>query len=160
MLGCVWRKGSVPWALMPFLFLLFLLPLSASPDDPILILPRMAVDNVRLAVSPDGTLLAVPGTMGSVMVFNVDSGQPVKTLTGLGGGWRDVAFTPDGQYLLGVSESSSQLRARVWRTSNWSLYAEVSASLPHWLRSVAISPDAWWLVVGGWNYLQNHPDTA
>ena len=92
--------------------------------------------------------------MGSLLVFNPNDGSVVKVLTGLTGGWRDVAFTPDGQYLLGASEASSRLTAIVWRTSNWSRYQEIRASLPHWLRAVALSPDARWLATGGWNYLQ------
>lgn len=126
---------------------------SAAPEDPILVLPRFTPDQVRPVLSPDGSLLAVSGTMGTVMVFDANSGRLVKVLTGLSGGWRVVAFTHNGQYLLGVSEAGG-LRARVWRTSNWSLYREMSASVPPWLRAVAISPDARWLAVGGWNYLQ------
>ena len=132
----------------------FYLPLRASPNDPILLFPRLLPDQVKPAVSPDGSLMAVPGTMGSVLVFNTNDGSVVKVLPGLTGGWRDVAFTPDGQYLLGASEASSRLTAIVWRTSNWSRHREIRASLPHWLRAVAPSPDARWLAVGGWNYLQ------
>ncbi len=129
-------------------------PVAASPSDPVLVLPRFHDEYVRPVISPDGSLLAVPATMGAVLVFHPDTGEVVRTLTGLTGGWRDVAFTPDGQYLLGAMETSSRVSARIWRTSNWSLYREVTASLPHWLRAVAISPDARWLAVGGWNYLK------
>ncbi len=133
---------------------LFLSVLSASPNDPVLILPRFLPDTIRPTVSRDGSLLAVPAGMGTVMVFNPDSGQVVRALRGLTGGWREVAFTPDGNYLLGVSETSSRLTAKLWRTSNWSVYRELSTPLPHWLRAVAISPDARLLAVGGWNYLK------
>jgi WD40 repeat protein len=88
------------------------------------------------------------------MVFDANTGKLSRVLTGLSSGWRAAAFTRDGQYLLGVSESGTRLHARVWRTSNWSLYRQINAQLPHWLRAVAISPDARWLAVGGWNYLQ------
>lgn len=136
--------------------LLVLLPLAlcAAPEDPVLLLPRLVPDQVRPVLSPNGNLLAVSGTMGSVMLFDAQTGNLVRVLHGLGGGWRAVAFTRDGQYLLAVSEAGLQLQARVWRTSNWSLYRQVTAGLPHWLRAVAISPDARWLAVGGWNYLQ------
>ncbi len=140
--------------LLSLLLGLFPLALLSAPEDPILLLPRLVPGQVRPVVSPDGNLLAVSGTMGSVMLFDAQTGNLVRVLNGLGGGWRAVAFTRDGQYLLGVSESGSRLQARVWRTSNWSLYRQVTAQLPHWLRAVAISPDARWLAVGGWNYLQ------
>ena len=133
------------------------LPLHASPNDPILIFPRLLPDQVKPAVSLDGSLMAVPGTMGSVLVFNTNDGSVVKALPGLTGGWRDVAFTPDGQHLFSVSASGAwenNLTAIVWRTSNWSRYRQIQANLPDRLRAVAISPDARWLVVGGWNYLQ------
>lgn len=151
------RRGAVSLALAPFLFFLSLLPLSASPEDPILVLPRMSEGQVKPAVSPDGARLAVPGLMGTVMLFDNNTGQIEKTLTGLkGGGWRDVAFTPDGAYLMSAAEAgSSGMHVKVWRTSIWTVHAEIFvASLPHWLRSIAISPDARWLAAGGWNFLK------
>lgn len=147
-----WRKAAS--AVLFLLACLVPLALSAAPEDPILMIPRLVPDQVRPVLSPNGSLLAVPGTMGTVIVFDASSGQIVKVLAGLDGGWRAVAFTRDGQYLLGVSEADNNLRARVWRTSNWSLYREMAAQLPHWLRAVAISPDARWLAAGGWYYLQ------
>lgn len=147
------RRAKTAISVLCLLFCLLPLSVFAAPEDPVLVLPRLAPDQVRPVLSPDGSLLAVSGTMGSVMVFDANSGEVVKILTGLSGGWRAVAFTHNGQYLLGVSDAGG-LRARVWRTSNWSLYREITARLPHWLRAVTISPDARWLAVGGWNYLQ------
>lgn len=147
-----WRTAA--GIVMSILTCLLPLALSAAPEDPVMVLPRIVPEQVRPVLSPDGSLLAVPGTMGSVMVFDASTGRLVKVLTGLSGGWRAVAYTRDGQYLMGVSETGSNLRARVWRVSTWSLHREISARLPHWLRAAAISPDARWLAVGGWNYLQ------
>ena len=155
---CCLRRGVL--TLLAFLLVgvgTLSLPLHASSNDPILVLPRLAPDHVKPSVSPDGSLMAVPGAMGSVLVFNTNDGSVEKVLTGLTGGWRDVAFTPDGQYLVSVSAAGgweNNLTAIVWRTSNWSRHRRMQASLPDRLRSIAISPDARWLAVGGWNYLQ------
>gem|GEM_PF-1058139 len=158
-MNCVYLRRGLGLLLMVTLAFAgaFYLPLRASPNDPILLFPRLLPDQVKPAVSPDGSLMAVPGTMGSVLVFNTNDGSVVKALPGLTGGWRDVAFTPDGQYLFSVSAGGgweNNLTAIVWRTSNWSRYRQIQANLPDRLRAVAISPDARWLAVGGWNYLQ------
>jgi WD40 repeat protein len=48
-----------------------------------------------LALAPDGTLIAVAGTLGTVAVLNTRRGETVATLTGHTGAVRAVAFTPD-----------------------------------------------------------------
>jgi WD40 repeat protein len=52
-----------------------------------------------LAVSPDGKQLATAGFDGAVRLWNADTGQEVRTLSGHTGPVYAVAFTSDGQSL-------------------------------------------------------------
>ncbi|GIV19282.1 MAG: hypothetical protein KatS3mg023_1033 [Armatimonadota bacterium] len=145
-----WRRTAS--ALFCVLSCLLPLTLFAAPEDPVMVFPRLTPEQVRPVLSPDGSLLAVPGTMGSVLVFNANTGELVRVLTGLGGGSRGVVFSRDGQYLLSVSHSSWQLRVRVWRTSTWVLYKEAVFDDTWAPQSLALSPDNRWLAVGAWGH--------
>ncbi len=147
-LSVTWARGAkATGSVLCLLFCLFPLALFAAPEDPILVLPRFVPDQVRPVLSPDGSLLAVSGTMGSVMIFDANSGQLQKVLTGLGGGDRSVAFSPDGQFLVGVSYSSWVTRVRVWRVSGWSLHKELVTD-DAWVYCAALSPDSQSLALG------------
>lgn len=82
-------KASAARTLLAFLLLFFVVPLSASPDDPILILPRMAPDNVHLAVFPDGARLFAGG--GSGGLFSVPDGTKLWDKPA-----SEAMFAPDG----------------------------------------------------------------
>jgi WD40 repeat protein len=66
-----------------------------------------------MAVSPDGTRLAVPSG-NEVRVFDVDSGRVAQTLRGHSGTVSTVAFTPDGSRLLSGSYDTT---VRLWDTA-------------------------------------------
>lgn len=99
-----------------------------------------------VALSPDGKLLAV-GTLGSqVVLFDIGSGEQVRTMTGdkrFGGGF-DLTFTADGRWLVttGVSigRPAPDPFVRVWDVASG---AQVT-SLPGPRGDV--SPKGRWLV--------------
>ena len=61
--------------------------------------PEMAV--VSAAVSPDLTLLATGGALDkTITLWNVETGKPIRVMTGHTGEVYDLAFSPDGKHLV------------------------------------------------------------
>ncbi|HOF86903.1 MAG TPA: hypothetical protein PLZ36_02205, partial [Armatimonadota bacterium] len=56
-----------------------------------------------LALSPDGALIAVGNNAGATKLFSTTTGADVRAMAGtFAGTVNDLAFTPDGAYLIGV----------------------------------------------------------
>lgn len=64
-----------------------------------------------VAFSPDGTLLASGADDMSIILWDVKSGRPVRTLAGHKHGVRSLAFTPDGKKL---ASGSADTTVRLW----------------------------------------------
>jgi len=98
-----------------------------------------------LAYSPDGSLLAV-GTYGSVTIWNLATGQPVKMLTNVLGSVNDIRFRPDGKWLA-VSGGQPAARGdiRIYQVSDWKLLATLGGYTDV-VASMAFSPDGTQLV--------------
>lgn len=64
------------------------------------IVPLPADDGFRIAVSPDGTLIASSGRDGRISIRNAVTGQLVQMLDDISRDIRDLAFTADGAFLL------------------------------------------------------------
>ncbi len=61
--------------------------------------PEMSV--VSAAVSPDLTLLATGGALNNaITLWNVETGKPIRVMTGHTAEVYDLAFSPDGKYLV------------------------------------------------------------
>jgi WD40 repeat protein len=69
---------------------------------------------ICVAVSPDGRRFAAGAGDGLITIWDVASHQEVATLRGHREPLRQLAFTPDGDYL--VSASRDQLR--IWRAAS------------------------------------------
>ncbi len=66
----------------------------------------------RTALSPDGALAAVPAAdLGSITLFDLEAGRPVRRLAERGDSAADLAFSPDGRRL--ASHGPGE-QARVW----------------------------------------------
>jgi WD40 repeat protein len=89
------------------------------------------------AFSPDGSLLAVADGERTVRLWDVASGEHLRTLHGHTGMVRDVAFFPDGARLVTGSTDGT---VRVWDVDS----GQELASLPgarDAVNRVAVSPD-------------------
>jgi WD40 repeat protein/tRNA A-37 threonylcarbamoyl transferase component Bud32 len=69
--------------------------------------------DTRLAFSRCGGLLATGGTGGAVFLWDVASRKTVAVLRGGPGEIRDVAFSPDGRWLVAAVEQN-EVTIRVW----------------------------------------------
>ncbi len=98
-------------------------------------------------MNKDGTLLAAPaGRGGNVELFEVSSGQRLRTLPWPGRQVLNVAFSPDGSALAAVSGAPSALR--IWDLKTGEVRHNAPANAPpDNFMGVVYSPDGRWLVV-------------
>jgi len=97
--------------------------------------------------SPDGSLLASGGTDETIKIWDVKSGQLIRTLQH-GNGVMDITFSPDGTL---VASAGADGNVKLWDTTNGKLLK----TLKHLdeLKTLAFSPDGTLLVAGGYDKL-------
>jgi WD40 repeat protein len=106
----------------------------------------IAINN--LAVSPDGTLLAVAMAQigDSVMILNAADGSLIHKLGGFDMAAVKVLFSPDGNKLVTHSYSGKII---LWNTSNWKKIAEYDGRSSGPYSYMAFTPDGSVLAVSG-----------
>jgi len=110
-----------------------------------------------LAFSPDGTVLAAAegdpaASIGTIQLYDVASGLPLRTLEAHESAVWGLAFSPDGRYLASAGRDHT---ARVWDWVSGTLVK--SLGFPNEVVSVAFSPDSRILAVGGVDELPGSP---
>jgi WD40 repeat protein len=106
---------------------------------------------IVVAFSPDGSLLALGRGSGNTSEFrNAWNGSFVRSFTARDNDTRDLAFTPDGQYLInGGGGGGSQLNLNIWRVADAFRVKGRIAAHSNGTYSVSISPDGQFVATSG-----------
>lgn len=96
-----------------------------------------------IAISPDGKIIASGGKCQPVELWNADTGQLVRILTGHSGKVFSVAFSPDGQILASAGEDNT---IKIWNYRAGDLLCTFEHSDS--VKCITFSPDAKTLVSG------------
>ncbi|MGD8617487.1 MAG: hypothetical protein PVI91_17795, partial [Gammaproteobacteria bacterium] len=91
-----------------------------------------------LAVSPNKKTLVSGGEDGKIIVWNLDTGRPLRALDAGSGSVNTLVFNPNGHLLAGDAEN----RITEWDLGNGARVRSVKASrqLPFFVASVAVAP--------------------
>ena len=74
----------------------------------------MSAEVRSLSFSPDGKILASTGPDGTLRLWDTNTGEHKKTLTGYKGSFWRVLFSPDGE-ILATQSGSSRVSISLWR---------------------------------------------
>jgi WD40 repeat protein len=96
-----------------------------------------------VAVTPDGKRAVSASWDRTLRVWDLDSGQPIATLTGHEDSVNAVAVTPDGKRVVSASWDRT---LRVWDLDSGTCLAVVA--MDGALRAVAVAPDGETIVAG------------
>jgi hypothetical protein len=97
-----------------------------------------------VAFSPDGQVLAAGGVQ-SIMLWHVETGTLLRTLTGHSKWVRSLAFSPNGRFLA----SGSYKEAMLWDVATGSRAYVFEHT--NWVRVVLFSPEGDLLASAGWD---------
>lgn len=118
------------------------------PQDPGISGPREAPGELQcLALSPDGKLAVTGATGGATCVWNVTTGELLRSVDGHVATVYGVAISPNGRRVLSGGRDST---ARLWKIETGELIYELKGHRS-WVRSVAISPDGDRGLTGGYD---------
>ncbi|WP_145435621.1 WD40 domain-containing protein [Lacipirellula limnantheis] len=102
-----------------------------------------------LAFAPDGKTLASGGQDDVVVVWNLETGKPLKQLRGHASHVRSVAYSPDGQLLLSGGRDA---QIKLWRPATYAEQRELAAGdedSRDAILSARFSPDGQQIVTAG-----------
>jgi hypothetical protein len=100
----------------------------------------------KLAMTPDGSMLATADLGGQIGIWRPASGESPQTLWRIGGEVFDLVFTPDGGELIGIGGNSAEPTHRRFSLPSGTPLDPLPNSAH--LRSLAVSPDGG-LLFGG-----------
>ena len=135
-------KNKLFLILTAFLAMLSLAPNTFAQDSPQWHLPegtkaRLGKGSIsEIAYSPDGTRLAVAGSIG-IWLYDAQTGEEINLLTGHTSGVFSVAFSPDANT---IASGSSDRTVRLWDANTGRLLRTLTGHT-EWVEGVAFSPD-------------------
>lgn len=100
-----------------------------------------------VAFSPDGKTLAAGVVSGDIKLWDTQSGQELKTLTGHTGWVDSLAFSPNGQIL---ASASTDKRIMLWNTTSGQQLRVITGHTDQ-VTSVAFSPDGQLIASASWD---------
>ena len=110
---------------------------------------RFDVENgetrTRMAISPDGKLLALGNKNGSVSLCDLQTGKESVTLAGGNEPVWAMAFSPDGQHLAAISNEAGLVRQ--WNVPRRTAVPSLKCGSES-LRALSYSPDGKTLIIG------------
>lgn len=100
---------------------------------------------LSVAFSPDGQTAAVAGEDAVISIWQLSTGNLLKSFEGHAGSVRSIAFSPDGQLLVSGSEDKT---VRLWwvKDGTEAFHTDLDA-----VESVTFSPDGKLVAAGGWS---------
>lgn len=105
-----------------------------------------------IAITPDGKQAISGDGNGTIIIWDIDSQKPLKTLPGGYNGIKSIAVTPDGQKFVStfVSGEGSYKGVQIWNFHNTKkLFGNCRAEKE--VETVAITPDSKYIVSGVYN---------
>ena len=102
---------------------------------------------IYVAFSPDGGRLATGGDSKSIQIWDVATGQLLRTLSGHKKDVCAVAFSPNGRWLASASRDNS---VKLWNLLSGQ-EARTLTGHHDAVTSLAFSPDGRWLASGSWD---------
>ncbi|MEG4530023.1 WD40 repeat domain-containing protein [Microcoleus sp. D2_18a_D3] len=105
-----------------------------------------------VAITPDGKQAISGDGDGTIIIWDIDSQKPLKTLPGRYNGIKSIAVTPDDQKFVStfVSGEGSYKGVQIWNFHNTKkLFGNCRAD--HEVETVAITPDSKYIVSGVYN---------
>jgi WD40 repeat protein len=90
--------------------------------------------------------IAVAGSYKEVSIWNLQTGEPVQTLSEFEGWVREVAIRPNGGYFA-VADSSDHLR--LWNTGNWELTHDIPLEGFESISALEFSSNGMMIALGG-----------
>jgi WD40 repeat protein len=98
------------------------------------------------ALAISGKTLAAGSTQGPIVLYNLDTGEQEKELTGNTGGTSKIAFAPGGKRIASIGYDKV---GRVWSVADGTQLAELHVGKDlHVARTIAWSPDGKWIAAG------------
>jgi eukaryotic-like serine/threonine-protein kinase len=110
---------------------------------------KLTENNINtVAISPDGTTLAIGNISGTLKLWEIASGSVKQTLEGQDVQTRSVAFSPDGKSVVGGGYGNT---VKIWDAETGALRRTLSGHTSEIL-AVAFSPDGKTVASGSFDY--------